>query len=526
MTKDSTTNQLSTKLSEAVEKAIASGLSDEQIATAINIGQARQEARQESRSAKNPYKRPPAVPSYVEDIINKVSGIKPADKEYFIGHRPTDEDAMIEAVLSRKNIVSTALDMAAERCSEDRLKRFADSIFNDGLDIATIKKIAALDTAPTTSNAVADILETAGVEFPTVDDAFGVASVARAILRHIMLNHKGELPYADTVTPFIAWRVKERIAEGLLKSERKLVSLKGYDSTKQMDEFDASFGKTDIVLWNVDIWNAATRKCEIFADTVVDQTLLDAASPMFWQFERKFDLPADLRFDLNLGAYYCAGFAILPHAEEHVKVTFEGKDVNVKHRQDEHYDIVDIKDTKGAREALKEAHQSLKFLRHGIGVSVIFLPLEGDDPPEVRYLKPIYEDDIIFPDEKFQQMILAALQFLTLEYVSKDEAKISKKELKDDRHLFKQVRRGKVQIPPIKIINLRRAARKPVERVERDPNKPKREWSCHWFVEPHWHKYFHKSQGRWIRHYLLTYPKGNLNAPLKPPREKVFKAIR
>ena len=508
-------------LHEAIKNAIASGLTEEQVAVALKIGQ---EHAQQKVSAYDPGKVR-AIPSYVEDAIAKVCGVNPPDKEIFIGRKP-GPDAVIDAILDRKKIIEIALTLT-DRVSEDRLKRYVDAIVNDGFAVRDIEKIAVLDVSKGTTDRVSEIFESAGVEFPTIEDAEGVASVARAILRHMMTHHKDSktTPTGDFITPFMAWRVKEFITEGLLRTERKLVSRQGYDCTKQMDEFDATFSKTDIVLWNTDIWAAATRKSEIFADTKIDNLILDAATPMFWQFERRFDL--DDYFDLSKRAYYCAGFVILPHAEEHVDVEFHRDDVEVVEKDGQPY-ITKIKQTPGAKEVLAKAHSdpSIRFMRHGISVSLVFLPKRGEDPPEIRYLLPIYEGDTINAKHTFIHNILAAMQFLTLEYVSKDEAKISKKELKEDRQLFKQVRKGKVQVPPIKIINLRRTARKAKDYSERDPDKPKRHYSCHWFVEPHWHKYYHKSQDRWIRHYLLTYPKGDLTKPLKPPREKIFKAVR
>ena len=194
------------KLQEAVAKAIASGLSEEQVLKAIELGQLAQK-----HSAKNPYKREPAVPSYVEDAINKVLNVRQVlpEKEFFIGPQP-GADAQIEAILDRKQIVETARTLT-DRVSPERIQRYADVFFNDGFNIETIKKIAVLDTSRATTDAVSDIIDSAGVEFPTIDDAEAIAYVARSILKHVMTHHKGDVKYVDTVTPFMAWRVKERI---------------------------------------------------------------------------------------------------------------------------------------------------------------------------------------------------------------------------------------------------------------------------------------------------------------------------
>jgi len=113
------------------------------------------------------------------------------------------------------------------------------------------------------------------------------------------------------------------------------------------------------------------------------------------------------------------------------------------------------------------------------------------------------------------------LKFLGEKFVVKEDAEISKKELKQDRHLFKQVRKGKTQVPPIKVINLRRTE---VRHVKGDG--PKREYSCHWIVDPHWRKQWYPSLNRNIPKYITSYVKGDVTKPFKPPREKVYKAVR
>lgn len=512
--------QILKKLDEAIAKSDTSRLSSTEL---LALGKkypylARRIANK--ISAANPAKIR-AVPSYMEDIINKVSGVAPAENKLYIGDKP-EPGAVIEGIMDRRKIVETAATLT-DRVSVDRLKRFADAIFNDGFSLEQIKGMAVLDIGPQTLDVVSEVFDSAAISNPTIEDAEAISAISRAILRHVMTHHKDKLATTDHITPFVAWRVKEKIVEQLVFAEKILVNPQGFDTKKQLEEFDQLFSRTEVVLWNKDIWEAATRKCEIFVGTILGKQLVEDTVPMFWQFERHFGLPEKEYFDLDSKLYYCAGFVILPHSEKHVEVTFQKEDV--KHVEIDGHDFVELEGNKeNIRAAITEAanNERLHFVRHGISIASVFMPLNGD-VPEIRFMKPLYEEDIIPAKPAFYQDVLAALQFLSTKYVSKENAQVSKKELKADRHLFKQVRKGKVQVPPIKIINLRRLEKR---EHDRDPDTPKRHWSCHWFVEPHWHKYFHKSQDRWIRHYVNTYPKGDLTKPLKPPREKVFKAIR
>jgi hypothetical protein len=153
------------------------------------------------------------------------------------------------------------------------------------------------------------------------------------------------------------------------------------------------------------------------------------------------------------------------------------------------------------------------------------MPLNGSTTPEVRFLKPVYEYEKI-PEIDVYSMVMAGLKFLTLKYVAKDNVDVSKKELKSDRQVFKAVRKGKTTIPPIKIIQLRRAERRERPVKEGDENKTKRQYTCHFMVDPHWRRQWFRGEGKHRIIRILTYVKGDLSKPFKPPREKVYKAVR
>lgn len=54
----------------------------------------------------------------------------------------------------------------------------------------------------------------------------------------------------------------------------------------------------------------------------------------------------------------------------------------------------------------------------------------------------------------------------------------------------------------------------------------KRNWTCQWIVSGHWRNQYHPSDGRHEQKYIIAYPKGPRDKPLKPPSERVFAVIR
>jgi hypothetical protein len=347
-------------------------------------------------------------------------------------------------------------------------------------------------------------------------------------------THRGDkVNPLEVKTPFMAWRTKEHILELILKDEMPLVRTRrdGYDSRRQMEEFHANFAATDIVLWDHEIWKAAVRGAESFEGTPVTTDLVDSVTPMFWQFNRPMALQQSISdFDLDGINYDCVGFVILPWVEDLIKVELPDELVNVlgvdpAGKSDDQV-LIEIKQAgnRQQREAFaKSLETSTRFSKRGISPLVVFMPTsEPNNGPQIRALRPMLEGDTI-GEYALLHIIMAGVKFLTLKYVATDAVGVANKELKKDRGLFKKVRHGKVQVPPIKIINLRRAEKR--ERTAEDEAKA-HHYNCHFLVETHWRKQWHPSLKRRIPTRILSYVKGDLSKPFKAPREKVFKAVR
>lgn len=485
-------------------------------------------------SAMDP-KKDKSLPSRLETFLTGLmSKPSPPDKELYLGDKPPDNDAEVEGIIDRKSVVDIAKGMAGDRVSESLLIRICDAVFNDGIAMDSLKKIAAMDSSDEALKETYDILQTAKLlrEPLPIEHTEAVITVCRALLQYVMTHHGGDhktgtFRYEKTVkTPFMAWRVKEKIQSQILHSQPILVNPGGFDSTKQVEQFYANFNVTDIVLWNHDIWNAAIRGCqEAFTDTKVEKDLVSSITPQFWQYDVPFTLGDMGQYQLHNSNYDCVGFVLLPIAEDFREVTF--KDGLIKFPEGKPKDgqkevLVEIE--RGNPEIEKAWDEAVKFSRYGISVAIIFMPI-GDKnlPPEVRFMRPMFEGDPI--TDLLHATVLAAAKFLTLKYVAKEDAQICKKELKQDRPLFKAVRKGKIQVPPIKIINLRRPERR--QRTEEETKSDsKRHYSCWWLVDAHWRKQWFPSLKRNIPVRILGYPKGNFEATFKPPREKVFKAVR
>lgn len=92
-----------------------------------------------------------------------------------------------------------------------------------------------------------------------------------------------------------------------------------------------------------------------------------------------------------------------------------------------------------------------------------------------------------------------------------------------ERHARRRLeRQGYVHEPVIRVVELRRKQAK----SEHSSDHESVEWSHQWVVSGHWRNQWYPSlnahQPRWI----LPYVKGPEDAPLKPPRAKVFAVVR
>lgn len=463
------------------------------------------------------------MPSRVEDILTKVT-TDPPEKDLHTIPPLSDPQNLHEALKDRWAVVKEAA-RHTERVPIEKLQRITDQFLNDGLPLPRVKELAAMKVNQSTLEACQSILEELSPgRLATVDEIEGIVAVARAIMYFSMLHH-GEKPAKTSgvglKTPFMAWQIKESINHLVSTVEPKLVEPGGFDNTKPVQQFRDNFSTSDIVLWNKNIWDAAIRKCEAFEGTKMEKDVVESVTPMFWQYDHPFSLtgPENKFFDLDSTEYECCGFVIMQTSEDLVKVKLPANSFEVVEKKGDR----ELLKIDNAAEGVREAFQGgMQFSRSGIFAAIIFLPVNGDGAAEVRFRAPIYEDDVIHGT--LNCAIMAALKFLTLKYVAKDSVQISRRELKQDRSLFKKVRHGKVQVPPIKIINLRKAEVR-TKKEHDEENKTTRVYHCHFMVDPHWRKQkYGGGKVKVIR--ILTYVKGDLTKPFKSPREKVYKAVR
>lgn len=477
-------------------------------------------------SARNP-QGDRAQPSQMERMLDKVVTPNPPDQELFIGPAPGPND-IVDAIFERKKIVAEAMRLNSN-VAEEKLQRMADAIFNGGFALTSIKKMAAMDASDQMIGMCKEVFEEAGITAPTVEAINALTAVCQAIVQHVHTHHAGAIPPCEIKTPFMAWRVKETLADFLLRSEPIEVNRGGPDCRLQVDQFYANFKDADLVLWNSDIWKAAIRGSESFINTPLTRDIIDSLTPMFWQFDSplSFGPTGASEFELNTRKYDLAGFCLMPTTEDMVELSFPEEAVEFtpsKGDPNKGMAVVDFSNPE-VKQAFDLARDNpIKFARSGISIAIVFMPrAKSNMPPEVRFHKPIFEDDEI--ETTLSAIVFAAAKFLTLKYVAQDTVGVSKKELKADRHLFKQVRKEKVTVPPIKIINLRRPERRTKSEVAEE-NTSKRQYKCHFMVDPHWRKQWYPSISRYKPVRILTYVKGNMSAPFKAPREKVYKAVR
>jgi hypothetical protein len=475
------------------------------------------------------------IPSYVEDAINKVLGVpQPAKLEIHTGQK-TETQIIADSLLERQQIVRRA-EALTDRVGKEKLTRIANSLFNDGFTSVELQALAALDAKQESLQVLQRIFDSAGIINPTADDIEAAAAVARAALQHIMAHHTGQYKPNAVKTPFMAWQVRDQIATGLLRSDIVEVNRKGPDTTRQIEEFDANFTSAELVLWNVDIWAAAINGGDSFIGTPVTKDLINACIPMFWQFEHPI-LLADEYVNYHGNKYDCVGFAVLPTMQHYVKSSVASKAELAQLEKDGKIQITTTADgdrvvrhlTGGVPQNIKDEikeniNAGISFAQRGISVAIIYMP-QGDtsDPPEIRFIPSICEGEII-PTGMIAP-ILAALKFLTLKYVAKDAVPVSNKELKQDRALFKKVRHGKTQVPPIKVINLRRAEVRHVKETA-NGNQDKRHLNCHFIRDAHWRRQWYASQQCHKPIRIMAMLVGDPSKPFKAPRQKIFKAIR
>jgi hypothetical protein len=465
--------------------------------------------------------------SYTEDLLDGVVKPNPPDKEIFIGKKPTVEQGVLDAIADRRAVVDEAL-RHTDRVSRELLQQITDFFFNEGYTLDALQELATLKTNGETLAKFTEVLgEISPGKMANIEHVEGVAAVARAILSLTMTHHRTEVELPTSrKTPFQAWRLRDTLAELIENTPPKVVEPAGFDNEKVVKQFTANFKRTDIVLWNKDIWAGATRGAKEFEGTPLNQEILDQVIPMFWQYEEPIvidDQTDRYVLENNGKSYECVGFVLMPTVEDFIELDLPEELVKNVRKHGSHELITINPDEPRTRELLEEIQRNpVKIARNGISIAIIFAALDENHArsmPEVRFLKPLFEGDDIFSN--LYCALLAGLKFLGEKFVVKEDVEVSKKELKQDRHLFKQVRKGKMQVPPIKVINLRRTEVRHVKETGK-----KREYSCHFLVDAHWRKQWYASLNRHIPKYINTYLKGDENKPFRLSREKVYKAVR
>lgn len=486
------------------------------------------------------------TPSRLEDLIAKVmEKPNPADKEIHVAPQQSEEQIFLYALMERRRIYTNALKYNP-KVLLSKVEKYGDMMLNDGTTMVSLQQWTAgkLDNS-TVATMFEELFvgEMHGTPI-TDDDIDAVKAVAHSIIEYIMARKRGIDPRLSGLilpkTPFQAWRIKETVATFIAHAEPIQTATDGPNNIEQVKQFMSNFSTCELVLWNADIWAAAIRGHEQFVGTEVTDDLITSALPMFWQWNLPLKLTESMKTTIRkriwatdrevdlLNDYQLEGLCILPTIGDFVQMNFpEDCLEEIKDRDDGTFMVKIASDNKEAIKIIEDArnHPEQWNKMRGINIGLMFMPLNGTTIPEVRFLKPLYEKEKI-PNIDVYSMVMAGLKFLTLKYVAKDDVNISKKELKSDRQVFKSVRKGKTTIPPIKIINLRRAERRERPVKEGDENKTKRQYNCHFMVDPHWRRQFFPSEKRHKIIRILTYVKGDLRKPFKPPREKVYKAIR
>lgn len=154
----------------------------------------------------------------------------------------------------------------------------------------------------------------------------------------------------------------------------------------------------------------------------------------------------------------------------------------------------------------------------GLTIIFVFFPTteavkDGADPwPYLRALPRLKPGDGL---GSTYAIIAAALGFMQLNFVIRERQRPS-------WQMEKQYQRAKLITPSVQVITLRRVVREGRSSTEAHP----REWSCQWPVRGHWRKQWYPSFAEHRVRWIMPYIKGNPDAPLKAPAERVLAVVR
>lgn len=378
----------------------------------------------------------------------------------------------------------------------------------------------------------------------------------------------------DKLTPFMAWQMREGLTN-VINSWTELVidkaTFSGSDRIRNielMNCMDHYLPTAEIVMWKEEIWQSAVMGAEHFLGTEISEEIIDSLIPMFWVwdanelkltgafYENRNPLSLDVECSLQ-------SFTLMPFTRKMVEVSMptgaiEKFDVLRPHlplnnplgseeyikmhlpkdQLDEHYDpdktlignvpgiseFIQIRSTPEVKKALNNPKHITK---RGVVICLNYVPKGAvnlpDGIPRLRFMRELCSGDPI--TGSLQAEIMAALHFLSLKFVHKDDVQISKKEVKQRRDIQKALRKGKLTEPMIKVVSLRRPEKKINEKEQ--PNEPKHwQYNVHFMVFTGWRSQWYPSIKKHKAKYIEPYLKGNMAGAYKPPQHRVNEANR
>jgi hypothetical protein len=264
---------------------------------------------------------------------------------------------------------------------------------------------------------------------------------------------------------------------------------------------------TELILWSMDLWEAALSGGEAHAGFV--PTERDIETPYQWWFTEQpavFETPEELEaFSLDVP---CQTEGVLVFPTRMGSAAGE----EMMRRLDNHSDY-------GAMHRAWE--QDLMTGRHGVMFGLLLQPIfpeSGSTPrsvasmlPRFRLLPPILVGEPL-PALNFQTDMFAVLQFLRQEYVASEAIRPSRAIRR--RREREGKRDAETRIQQI-VLRRRRAATAAHEAAKVD-------YTHQWIVSGHWRNQWYPSEGRHKPKFVGEYVKGPEGKPLKARRERVY----
>jgi hypothetical protein len=282
------------------------------------------------------------------------------------------------------------------------------------------------------------------------------------------------------------------------------------------------FERTPLLLWEHSIWQMAIRGCGVFAEQPwkLPEILKQDQGNSFWMFDTQLyripawddlfqlDVPCDLiGFFLSgtpLGEKDRLGHTTQWMTRQHPEVDLDGWLFTMT--------LLFMPTTEVRDEARQRDGHSGTMLTPRLRM----LPPMGDGLPLNH---PIYYPYLL---------IRAAGEFLGLKYTHVEADN-------PPRHARRRyLRENKHEPPPVRVIHLRRPEKGSKKDVETGAGEEAGtageahpvDWSCRWWVAPHWRNQYHPSSGERRPKYIGLYYKGPDDKPFREQRPKVTIADR